>query len=161
MHITLINNTDSWDEIAQLQAEVYGADFVEEADVLRRKWEVSPDHCLVYRLESCEIAAYLLAHSWNNPKPPKLFEPLPLCEQGEQLFLHDLAVSRRLKGLGVGRRMVEQLIRQARSTGYRKILLVSVQSSVDFWQKMGFSCMDTPVDPCYGDGATLMSQQIE
>ena len=160
MHITLINNTDSWDEIAQLQAEVYGADFLEEADVLKRKWEVSPDHCLVYRLESCDIAAYLLAHGWSSPKPPKLFELLTSSEGNDQLFLHDLAVSKRLKGLGVGRQMVEQLIRQAKSTGYRKILLVSVQSSVPFWQKMGFVSMDEPVDACYGEGAQLMIQQL-
>ncbi len=161
MQITLINHTDSWDEIAELQADVYGTEFVEETDVLKRKWEVSPNSCLIYRVATGEIAAYLLAHSWSSPKPPKLFEPLPICEQSEQLFLHDLAVSKRLKGLGVGRQMVEQLISLARNAGYKHILLVSVQSSVEFWQKMGFVSLNAPVDVCYGDGAQLMSQQIK
>ncbi len=149
----------SWSRIAEIQREVYVDLEPESLAVLQRKWEVSPEHCLVCKTAG-EVAGYLLAHVWNRPQPPKLYELLPEVEGGAELFLHDLAVAETAKGQGVGARLAQQLIDDARAGRYRRISLVSVQESEGFWRHMGFSPVASRVAPCYGDDARLMAMEL-
>jgi ribosomal protein S18 acetylase RimI-like enzyme len=152
--------SDMWDEIHQLQAEVYADMLLEELDVLKDKWKQSPDCCFVYKTAD-RTDAYLLSHSWNNDSPPKLFQKLPGNSHGDILFLHDLAVSNRVQGKGVGRVMVKNLISIARERQFRKIILVSVQGSVSFWSKLGFEVVECQtVCSGYGSDAKLMSLKL-
>lgn len=155
MSISIIT-PDLWQEIVAIQTEVYGSGFHEDLDVLKSKWLVSPETCLVYKSEN-RIDAYLLAHAWNSELPPKLFQALTPDVKGNILFLHDLAVSSRAKSLGVGSLLVSQLLTIARTNKYTKVILVSVQSSVAFWLKMNFELMeDQPINNSYGNDARVM-----
>ncbi|WP_151703607.1 GNAT family N-acetyltransferase [Nitrincola alkalilacustris] len=157
MSIKEIEASD-WKGILHVQAEVYSDVEPEQEAVLRHKWEHSPDSCFVYEKNNT-ISAYLLAHTWGGEAPPKLHALLPAKLQGQTLFLHDLAVSARLSGSGVGSAMVNHLVQIAAANGYEKIMLVAVQNSAPFWNKMGFSEMlGIQACPSYGIGSRVMQR---
>ena len=60
-----------------------------------------------------KILGYLLAHPWNSDETPKLFEKFPNKSVGDTLYLHDLAVSSNSRGLGVGRQLLNNLLKNS------------------------------------------------
>ena len=156
MAISNISET-SWDAILRIQEEAYTGVLPEEIDVLKSKWHNSPESCFIFS-EDENILAYLLAHSWNSLTPPKLFEQVPVDSSGKILYLHDLAVSSRARGMGLGKQLVSKLMEAAKVNQYEKVLLVAVQGSNRFWASLGFSeVLHVPVCASYGDDAKLMS----
>jgi ribosomal protein S18 acetylase RimI-like enzyme len=53
-------------------------------------------------------------------------------------YIHDVAVGGTHRGRGLGRRLVEELLRRARASGFPGCELVSVQGSAPFWERFGF-----------------------
>ena len=160
MTITKISEA-TWSEILQIQQEAYTGVPPEDVDVLKSKWEISPESCFVFRAEDETVVAYLLAHSWNSLEPPKLFEQVPADSAGEILYLHDLAVSNRARGMGVGKQLAKNLIEIAKEHQYSKVLLVAVQDSSRFWASLGFrEVQHVPVCSSYGDDAKLMLLEV-
>jgi len=160
MAITEISKT-SWDAILRIQEEAYTGVPPEEIDVLKSKWYNSPESCFVFQTENEKILAYLLAHSWGSLEPPKLFEPVPTDSAGKILYLHDLAVSKDARGMGLGKQLANKLIDTAKTLQYEKVLLVAVQGSAGFWASLGFNeIIDIPVCASYGDDANLMSLDL-
>lgn len=162
-----------WGEILNIQAEAYSDIEPESLEVLQSKWQQSPDCCFAYlgerswleeksldeksEQEEKSILGYLLAHAWHCETPPKLYQPLPEGSRGSTLFLHDLALSKRAAGRGMGSKMVKHLLDTAISSGFQKALLVSVQDSVAFWQKHGFvEVTDQQASESYGEDAKIM-----
>lgn len=147
-----------WDDIARVQSEVYHQIEPESLATLQAKWVNSPACCRVWR-EAGRVQAYLLAHRWHSKEPPKLHQPLPRETPGPYLFLHDLAVSPRLAGRGVGAQLVSDLLQGVRHLPWtcEQIRLVAIQGSVPFWQKQGFA-VESRLSPggSYGHDATLM-----
>lgn len=149
-----------WIGIQRVQSEVYLDVEPESTDILRDKWRHSPACCFAMR-KGDEVLAYLLAHAWDSIYPPKLHQPLPAENQGQGLFLHDIAVSRRLTGVGAGTQLVKRLLETAGQLGYRHIRLVAVQGSGSFWQKLGFQAVPgLKPSACYGSDATVMQQTL-
>jgi len=149
-----------WSGIQRVQSEVYLHVEPESTGILRDKWLHSPECCFAMR-KGDEVLAYLLAHAWDSIYPPKLHQPLPPRSQGQGLFLHDIAVSRKLSGVGAGTQLVKQLLETAGRLGYRHIRLVAVQGSGAFWQKLGFQAVPgLKASACYGSDATVMQQTL-
>jgi len=150
-----------WNDILGIQSECYQAVGPEDLAILKNKWHASPDTCFVYRSEDEKIAGYLLAHPWAAQKPPKLFEPLPLILNCQTFYLHDMAVSSRARGLGIGLALLKRLIMVARQKKANRIRLVAVQGSKNFWAAQGFTeAGSIPLDPCYGTDATFMEKSL-
>ena len=149
-----------WPDILRIQREVYSAIEPESLEVMRSKWLHSPEFCFVYRDAEHGVAAYLLAHAWHSRQPPKLHCALPPGSGGDVLFVHDLSISRKLAGRGVGRRMVQQVLERAIAKGKREALLVSVQASGGFWSRMGFVASPQATDIAYGNKASVMSMEL-
>ncbi|QUX90728.1 GNAT family N-acetyltransferase [Marinomonas sp. A3A] len=169
-HIQPIIQT-MWAEILKIQAEVYSEIEPESLEVLQSKWQQSPSCCFVYlakaelaeqsRPEKQNVLGYLLAHAWHSETPPKLYQTLPEESHGSILFLHDLALSKRAAGRGVGSQMVKHLLDTAISFGFQKALLVSVQNSVPFWQKHGFvELTNQQASEGYGEDAKIMMRAL-
>ncbi|MDC0610180.1 GNAT family N-acetyltransferase [Vibrio sp.] len=155
MPITKISH-NSWNEILSVQNSVYKEVPPEQLNVLKCKWETSPESCFVYNIDGT-VCAYLLAHGWDRQSPPKLHTLLPDDTAGSSLFLHDLAVSPEVNGQGIGSKMVQHLITKAKSMGFTRIRLVSVQDSYSFWHKLGFTKVNSiEISPTYGDDAQMM-----
>lgn len=146
---------DLWPAILTLQREVYHTIEPESLEVMRGKWLASPEYCFVHR-DGSGVGAYLLAHAWHSMLPPRLHAALPDELTGNILFVHDLAIAPRLAGHGVGRSMVEHLLRCAADDGKQSALLVAIQASRPFWSKFGFRALDYAPDASYGPGACAM-----
>ncbi|RYV02167.1 GNAT family N-acetyltransferase [Shewanella sp. OPT22] len=155
MTVRLITDSD-WPSIVNIQAQVYGKEFLESLNVLQSKWQQSPDCCYVFENEHGEIEAYLLGHRWNQLTPPKLNQLLPDNSIGEYVFLHDLAVVE--PGKGIATQMLKQFLRTAAIYQSSKVMLVSVQSSKAFWLKQGFNLSEKCLDSSYGKNAYLMER---
>lgn len=159
MEIRTISEQD-WPAILNVQSDVYIEVPPEELEVLQCKQKRSPESCFVCDVKG-EIKAYLIAHSWNQDSAPKLHKLLASGTEGDRLYLHDMAVSAQAGGMGLGRRLVESLLRQAKEKGYRDVRLVAVQGSTGFWEKMGFSALpNMPVCSSYGDHALMMVRSL-
>lgn len=149
-------NEDSWSEILRIQAEVYIDIEPESLATLRSKWLNSPQCCWLFSSNN-EVCAYLLAHAWHSDSPPKLYQSAPALPNGDILFIHDLAVSKTKTGKGIGHMMVTHLLNSARTRNFRKVLLVAVQNSVPFWQKLGFELdPENKANTSYGDEARVL-----
>ncbi|WP_255283837.1 GNAT family N-acetyltransferase [Vibrio fluvialis] len=77
------------------------------------------------------------------------------------MFLHDLAVSNRVAGQGVGSRLVERIVDVGAILNCADIRLVSVQESAAFWERHDFTPLaDVEVSECYGEGACVMRRTL-
>ena len=111
MNIRPITVND-WSCIVDIQAQIYGTDFLESLDVLKSKWQLSPDSCFVCENSNGDILAYLLSHPWNQSTPPKWNQLLPQTLIANTFVLHDLAVL--VSGKGIGKKMVEHFLESLR-----------------------------------------------
>ncbi|WP_232061031.1 GNAT family N-acetyltransferase [Vibrio taketomensis] len=150
-----------WDSIIKIQAEAYHDGVVESIDVLKSKSLVSPKTCFVCESKDGEIAGYLLSHPWDSPTPPKLFQPLTKVSGQHQHFIHDMAVSSKAQGQGVGRLLTNKVFEFTQRQGVKRINLVAVQGSSSYWSSLGFAPLDSnDVSSTYGDDAALMEMQL-
>ncbi len=153
---------NSWPEISKIEEEAYTEIPPESAPVLKSKWLASPATCSVYTDNKNEILGYLLSHPWENETPPKLYQKTAINNKSCNLFLHDLAVSRSARGKGIAHYLVEHLIKEAKRLNFKKIVLVAVQGSGDFWAKYGFKeIQGREICHSYGDSAKLMKIELQ
>lgn len=147
----------AWPDILKIQDEVYTGVAPETLEVLKSKWQASPQTCFVFQLPNNHMTGYLLAHPWDALEPPKLFESHDPSSSGQGLYLHDLAVSKHSRGLGVGKQLASTLLKAAKALRFKRVLLVVVQGSQGFWSSLGFTeIADGKVCASYGDDASLM-----
>ncbi|WP_348541579.1 GNAT family N-acetyltransferase [Vibrio fluminensis] len=150
-----------WDSILRIQAEVYHDGVLEELEVLKSKSIVSPTSCFVCETLEGDIAGYLLSHPWDCSTPPKLFEPLTSAKGRDQFFIHDMAVSARVQGKGVGRLLIKQVLTLTEKLGMKKINLVAVQGADSYWARLGFvALMNDNIRATYGNDAVLMQRLV-
>lgn len=150
-----------WSDILIIQDEAYHEVGLEELDVLKSKQYASPETCFVCVSDEGGVLGYLLAHPWNGSEPPKLFEPLPDFVNSNSLFLHDMAVSSRSKGQGIGRSMMTELMKISAVKGMERITLVAVQGADSFWSLLGFNEIPgVNLCPSYGENAILMEKVL-
>lgn len=159
MTITPITD-DLWPDILRIQREAYSTIEPESLEVMRGKWLHSPELCFVCRDPDEGICAYVLAHRWHSLQPPKLHQPLESDSGGAVLFLHDLSISRRLAGRGVGKQLAERVLNRARAVGLHSALLVSIQSSQGFWARLGFQATTDDAGTSYGEQAQIMVMDL-
>ncbi|MGR7920910.1 GNAT family N-acetyltransferase [Zobellella denitrificans] len=151
----------AWPQILALQAECYQEVAPESEAVLRSKWRASPATCLQCRDRGSALLGYLLSHPWPHAGLPALHREYEIAGPCDRLYLHDLAVSPRAHGLGVGKGLVDALLDRARAQGCARISLVSVQGSEGFWARFGFRPLRN-ADLCasYGDAPRAMALEL-
>jgi len=160
MSINLITE-NSWDDIVKIQKEAYTDIAPEDVNILKNKWHSSPQTCAVYSDHKGKVIAYLLAHPWARETPPKLNEKISVT-YSSTLFIHDLALALEGRGKNIGKKLVQNLIDNAQSESFVKILLVAVQNSTSFWAKFGFINMPSEeICVSYGKNAHLMVLELE
>lgn len=154
-------NENSWDDIVKIQKQAYSDIAAEDVNVLKSKWYSSPKTCAVFTNHKGKVLAYLLAHPWASEIPPKLNEKTTeTCSS--TLFIHDLALALEVRGKNIGKELVQNLIHNAKTQRYEKILLVAVQNSVGFWAKFGFLKIPSEeICSSYGENSQLMMLELE
>ncbi|MFO1251952.1 MAG: GNAT family N-acetyltransferase [Inhella sp.] len=131
--------------LLRVQRACYGAGFNETEAVFAARLHQSPQSawCVDDRARPGELAAYLVGYPSRLGKITPLhgeFEPAlsPDC-----LYLHDLAVSPLCQGQALGPRLVRHAWAEAqRLWGLQASALVAVQSSLPFWQRLGYRVLE-------------------
>jgi len=154
-------NEYSWDDIVKIQEEAYTGVEPEDVKVLKSKWYSSPQTCAVFTDHKGKVLAYLLAHPWASEIPPKLNEKISVT-YSPTLFIHDLALAIDGRGKNIGKKLVQNLIDNAKAKNYVKILLVAVQNSTGFWAKFGFlNISSEEICSSYGENSQLMVLELK
>lgn len=152
---------DDIDAVLRIQAQCYGADFVEPREVFARRLQRT-GHCSWAAVQGGEVLAYLAAY-WSRPGAiTPLNGDFAEYSDASVLYLHDMAVSTEAAGRGLAKRMVEAAKQQARARGVQRTALVSVQGSQHYWERQGYKV--EPVTNAaqqqhlasYGEGALYM-----
>lgn len=128
---------DDLDAVLSVQLACYGAGFVEDGALIARRLAAAP-HTAWVAQHPGGVRAYLAAYPSVAGKLTPLHGEFELAAAPDSLYLHDLAVHPDAAGLGLGPRLVRHAWAHAARAGWRHSTLVSVQSSVAFWQRQGY-----------------------
>ncbi|MGB6189995.1 MAG: N-acetyltransferase [Aeromonas molluscorum] len=151
---------EDWPQIMAIQAECYHQLSPEPLSVMRNKAELAPQSCWVGEVRGV-VLGYLLCHPWRTHQPPPLSQPMMALAGEEEFYLHDLAVSARARGQGMGQALLDQALSHASRSGYTRLGLVAVQDAPAFWLRQGFTPAHTLKSLAeYGDGALYMERRI-
>ncbi len=152
------------DAIMAIQAACYTAIVPESATSMGAKLAAAPHTCRVAVDEQGALLGYLLALPWRAAEPPLLDAPdCVLPPQPDTLYLHDLAIAPRARGLGVGQALARALLELAHTQGLPGAHLIAIQDSRGFWGSLGF--VPAPLTPAlqaklasYGPEACYMTR---
>ena len=154
--------TSDLDAILAIQSQCYCDELIESRTALASRHQLAPDCCWIAECEG-KVRGYLLAHPWQGEQPPQLDSPLPaLPESCDLLFLHDMALSPAVRGLGIAPKLMDKALQYARQRGFRHASLVAVQGADRYWQRLGFTPYSLPTSKLarYGHGAQAMLRRI-
>ncbi|WP_432727306.1 GNAT family N-acetyltransferase [Variovorax sp. W6] len=128
---------DDLDAVLAIQLACYGAGFVEDGALIARRLCAAPHTGWVVEHRG-GVRAYLAGYPSVAGKLTPLHGEFEVAQRPDSLYLHDLAVDPGASGLGLGPRLVRHAWAHAMQAGWRHSTLVSVQSSVGFWQRQGY-----------------------
>lgn len=137
LNIRLMTAEDIPSVIA-IQAECYTAEAIESESIFHARLATSAHSAWVAEGER-GICAYLVAYPSQLGKVTPLGGNFDIPEMPTTLYLHDLAVSQRVAGQGVGTQLVRFALGAGRERGLLASSLVSIQDSVAFWQRHGYA----------------------
>lgn len=141
-------------------ARIVHPDYPEDIDVLKERLALFPAGCFV--AGGGGLLGYAISHPALLGKPAPLNTLIgALPEDPDCLFLHDIALTEKARGLGLGRSLIERLTDIAMRRGLGRIALVSVNNSRAYWQAQGFGIFDADTAlaaklTSYGEDAAYM-----
>jgi ribosomal protein S18 acetylase RimI-like enzyme len=149
-----------WHTIMQIQVESYFVIEPEPLSVLKSKWILSPETCLVSE-ENQNIIGYCLAHPWEDNSAPALnLEVKRISADASGIFIHDLAVAPNSRRCGVGKEIYFCLLSYALQNKFKYLSLVAIQNTQYFWERFGFK--STKIEkPLLSYGANSMYMKLE
>lgn len=122
-----------------VQHEAHDPAFHEPAAAFAAKWQASPGTHWVAE-QAGQVQAYLVclplapnnlptlhATHWDAPANP------------QSLYVHDLAVSPRLRGSGAGTWLMAQARAWAQQHGLQEMGLIAIDGTSDYWRRQGFT----------------------
>lgn len=123
--------------VLRIQAECYQAALLEDEAAIRQRLLAAPQTAWV-AADGDGVCAYLAAYPSRIGAITALGGQFELPALPDTLYLHDLAVARRVRGEGVGPALAAFSWEQGVSLGLRFSSLVSVQDSLPYWQRLGY-----------------------
>ena len=131
--------------VLAIQDECYLPAVIEDESSIRSRLGASPDSAWVAEDEQ-GVCAYLMAYRSIVGKVTPVGGAFDVAADPGTFYLHDLAVSRRVTGRGVGPALVGLACELARAEGLAHSSLVSIQASSEFWKKHGYAVVND-LDP--------------
>jgi ribosomal protein S18 acetylase RimI-like enzyme len=160
---TTIRNMQEHDlaSVLQIQQESFDDATQESQPSFQAKLTASPSTCFV-AVQGQSVVGYLVALLADSENPPALngdsykVPPLPNC-----LYLHDLSVSRRVRGTGVAAALIQAFLQALKRHCLPKACLTAVNDSSSYWERYGFQVVSPSGQvrdrlATYGSGATYM-----
>lgn len=120
-----------------IQAESYPPAMQENEVVILQRLQQAPASCWIAEDEA-GACAYLFAYPSRLGAVTPLEGGFAVAADANTLYLHDLAVSRRMTGRGVGRLLFNLAMEFALARRMPYSALVSVQDSCRYWMKLGY-----------------------
>ncbi|MGW6914787.1 GNAT family N-acetyltransferase [Kitasatospora sp. NPDC054939] len=150
-----------WAEVAALEAAAYTASGLSEGrEALESRGRASPGSCFALEHRG-RLGGYLLA----LPYPLYRCPDLALAEadgfRSRNMHAHDLVIAPRLRGRGLGPRLLGHLAGTARGLGYERLSLVAVGGSHVLWSPLGYRAHpEVGLPGSYGTDAVYMSRPL-
>ncbi|MCG9695853.1 GNAT family N-acetyltransferase [Shewanella sp. Isolate11] len=146
---------NDWPAILSIQQECYPEIAHETQAALESKVKVSADSCYVVEVNA-QVVGYCLAHPWVINQPPSLEQQIDAMNSPDTLYLHDIALSAKARGLKAGEKIFNLLKQKTKQFNFDSISLVAVEGADTYWQRLGFksriidkSLDNYPADACY------------
>jgi ribosomal protein S18 acetylase RimI-like enzyme len=136
--IVRLMTLDDLAAIEVIQSEAYAGYFLESAEVIAQRFDLSPTTAWVAEREG-QVCAYLVGYWSTIGKINPLNAPFSFIAEPNCLYLHDLALSKSAQGFGLGKKLIHAATECAMENKAQALALLSVQNSKDFWQNFGFS----------------------
>lgn len=133
---------DDLDAVLAVQAACYPPSMQEAGEVVLARMRLAGESCVVAQ-DGEGVCAYLFAYPSRLGKVTPLGAEFDAAAGADTLYLHDLSVAPRVHGRGLARRLVGQLLAQARAQGMTASALVSVQDTAGFWTGLGYEAFET------------------
>ena len=159
-------NEHDMDRILEIQSKCFRPGYHESRDSLFSKIKSSSDTCIIAVVGN-EIAGYFFS------VPTDFYEPLVfnstqhiLNSTPDCLYLHDLSVDPKFRGMGIGSILLERLHEKAKEKSLNKLSLIAIDGLVPYWSKNGFSVVTVipqKLSDClqsYGKSCTYMLKII-
>lgn len=124
--------------VLAIQQESYASELLESAEIIRQRLLAAPDLAWV-AADALGVCAYLFGYRSRAGKVTPLDGAFAEPTDADCLYLHDLAVSGRAAGRGIGPGLVQRLLEQGRASRLQYSALVSVQDSQGFWSRQGYA----------------------
>ena len=159
-------NEHDMDRILEIQSKCFRQGYQESRDSLFSKIKSSSDTCIIAVVEN-EIAGYFFSVPTDFYEPPvfnstqHILNSTPDC-----LYLHDLSVDPKFRGMGIGSLLLERLHEKAKEKSLNKLSLIAIDGLVPYWNKNGFSVVTAipqKLSDClqsYGKSCTYMLRII-
>lgn len=159
---------DDLPQVMHIAAQVHEAYF-EAQEVFAERLDLFPQGCRIAIAQEVreEVIGYAFMHPARHGHPPALNTLLGSLDGTDCLHLHDVALLPQARGSGLGRALVEDLLRLCVLTALPRATLVAVHASSAYWQAAGFTVdamADLPEDgglESYGAGACYMSRWVQ
>jgi len=126
------------ESVLEIQRDCYGEGYIEDRETFTRMIAVYPQGCLGASVGGI-FAGYVFFHPYHENTVKPLDFPLDLDGTEDCMYIHDIAVHPRSRGMGLTRMLMERVDEETRSRGFDVQCLMAVQGSQDFWEKYGFS----------------------
>ena len=123
--------------VFHIQTQAYVAEMVEAPALLAARLASAPD-CAWVAEQDGELLAYLVAYPSLLGKISALGQEFQIATPANSLYLHDMAVAPAHAGKGLAQAILRLALNYASQQGWQYACLVSVQSTRDYWQRLGF-----------------------
>ncbi len=142
--------------VLEIQRDCYGDGYNEDSRTFTRMIAAYPQGCLGATVGGI-LAAYVFFHPYRENVVKPLDHALVLNGKEDCMYLHDIAVHHRHRGMGITRMLMERVDQETRRGGFEVQCLVAVQNSQEFWRKYGFKTARTIES--YGDSPAIYMQR--
>lgn len=129
---------------------------------LEAKRSASPDSCFV-AMDAGKVVGYLISVPWLFGQVPSLNDAVcHIPQDADCLYLHDMAISPKMAGMGMGKALFQAYQAQTSAMGFSKMALTAVGEAEGFWRKIGFKVKQIVLSEAkvadYGGQVTYMYQ---
>ncbi|BEV15062.1 GNAT family N-acetyltransferase [Herbaspirillum sp. DW155] len=158
---------DDLSRVMHIAAQVHEAYF-EAQEVFAERLALFPQGCRIAMASEApeDVIGYAFMHPARYGHAPALNTLLGGLDGADCLHLHDVALLPQARGSGLGRALVEELLRLCVLSGLPRATLVAVHASSAYWQASGFTVdalADVPEGrglESYGAEACYMSMRV-
>lgn len=123
--------------IIRIQAESYPSVLQEDISLFKNILNASHPFCFMALSEQKSLG-YILGYVTDENRNDFEMGPRFSETQGDVVYLHDLCVDPSCRGQSIAKNIYNTFEKKVLQEGYKKIIAISLEEAVCFWEKRGF-----------------------